>query len=84
MDTALQWLSSYVSDRGFSVKIGNSFSQTHKIKLTAPQGNTDPVLFSCYASTLPEFIKQTTDTTIVGYADHHTFNQAFTQKTTLK
>ena len=78
-DTALQWLSSYVSDRQFSVQIGNSSSQTHSINFSVLQGSIlGPVLFSCYVSTLPEVIKQTTDTTIWGYADNHAFTQAFT------
>ena len=83
-DTALQWLSSHVSDRKFSVQIGNSFSKTQTINCLILQGNIlGPVLFSCYVSTLPEVIKQTTDTTILGYADDHAFTQAFTQKHTL-
>ena len=76
-DTALQWLSSYVSDRQFSLQIGNSFSQTHAINFSVPQGSIlGPVSFSFYVSTLPEIIKQTTDTTILGYADDHAFTQA--------
>ena len=83
-DTVLQWLSSYVSDRQFSVQVGNSFSQTHIINFSVPQGSTlGPVLFICYVSTLPEVIKQTTDTTIAEYVDDHAFTQAFTQKHTL-
>ena len=78
-DTALQWLSSYVSNRQFSMKIGGSFSQTHTINFSVPQGNIlGPVLFSCYVSTLPEVIKlklYNTDTIILGYADDHAFNQ---------
>ena len=35
-DTALQWLSSYVSDKKFLVQIGNSFSQTHTINFSVP------------------------------------------------
>ena len=83
-DTAFQWLSSYVSNRQFSVKIGCSFSQTHTINFSVPQGSIlGPVLFSCYVSTLPEVVKQTTDTIILGYADDHAFTQAFTQRDTL-
>ena len=83
-DTALQWLSFYVSDRQFSVQIGNSFSQTHTINFSVPQGSIlGPVLFSCCVSTLSEVINQTTHTTILGYADDHAFTQIFTQKDTL-
>ena len=63
------------------MKIGGSFSQTDPINFSFPQGSIlGPVLFSCYVSTLPEVIKQTTDTIILGYADDHAFTQAFTQK----
>ena len=83
-DTALLWLRSYLSDRQFSLQIGNSFWQTHIINFSVPQDSIlGPVLFSCYVSTLPEVLKQTTDTTISGYADDHAFTQGFTQKDTL-
>ena len=39
--TALQWLSSYISNRLFSVKIGGSFSHAHTINFSVPQGR-DP------------------------------------------
>ena len=83
-DTALEWLSSYISNRQFSVKIGNSLLHAHTINFSVPQGSIlGPVLFSCYVSTLPELIKQNSDTIILGYADDHAFTQAFTQKNTL-
>ena len=83
-DTALKWLSSYISNRQFSVKIGSSLSHAHTINFSVPQGSIlGPVLFSCYVSTLPEVIKQNSDTIILGYADDHAFTQAFTLKDTL-
>ena len=83
-DTAFKWLSSYISNRQFSVKIGGSFLHAHTINFSVPQGSIlGPVLFSCYVSTLPEVIKQNSDTIILGYADDHAFTQAFTQKDTL-
>ena len=82
-DTALNWLSSYISNRQFSVKIGGSFLHAHIINFLVPQGSIlGPVLFSCYVSTLPEVIKQNSDTIILSYADDHAFTQAFTQKDT--
>ena len=81
---ALQWLSSYISNRLFSVKIGGSFSHAHTINFSVPQGRIlGPVIFSCYVSTLPKVIKQTSNTIILGYADGHVLTQAFTQKDTL-
>ena len=82
--TALQWLSSYISNRLFSVKIGGSFSHAHTINFSVPQGRIlGLVLFSCYVSTLPQVTKQTFNTIILGYADDHAFTQACTQKDTL-
>ena len=80
-DTALKWLSSYISNRQFSVKIGGSFSHAHTINFSVPQGSIlGPLLFSCYVSTLPDVIKQNSDSIILGYTDDHVFTQAFTQK----
>ena len=80
-DTALQWLSSYISDKQFSVQISNSLSQTHTINFSIPQGSIlGPVLFNMLCQCLPEVIKQTTDTNILGYTESHAFTQAFTQK----
>ena len=60
---ALQWLSSYISHRLFSVKIGGSFSHAHTINFSVLQGRIlGPVLFSCYVSTLHQVIKQTFNT----------------------
>ena len=82
--TALQWLSSYISKRLFSVKTGGSFSDAHTINFSVPQGKIlGPVLFSCYVSTLPQVIKQTSNTIILGYVDDHAFTQTFTKKDTL-
>ena len=83
-DTALKWLSSYISNRQFSVKIGSSLLHAHTINFSVPQGSIlGPVLFSCYVSTLPEVIKQNSDTIILSYANDHAFTQAFTLKDTL-
>ena len=83
-DTALLWLNSFLSDRQFLLQTGSSFSQTHTFNFSFLEGSIlGPVLFSCYASTLPEFLNQTTDITIWGYEDDHAFTQAFTQKDTL-
>ena len=66
------------------MKIGSSLLHAHTINFSVPQGSIlGPVLFSCYVSTLPEVIKQNSDTIILGYADDHAFTQAFTLKDTL-
>ena len=81
---ALQWQSSYISNRLFSVNIGGSFSHAHTINFSVPQGRIlCPVLFSFYVSTLPQVIKKTSNTIILGYADDNALTQAFTQEDTL-
>ena len=56
----------------------------HTIYFSVLQGSIlGPVLCSCYVSSLPEVIKQTTDTIILGYADDHAFTQDITHKDTL-
>ena len=80
-DTALKWLSSYISNRQFAAKIGSSLLHAHTINFSVPQGSIlGPVHISCYVSTLPEVIKQNSDTIILSYADDHAFTHAFTQK----
>ena len=80
-DTALQWLSSYLSNRQFSLQIGNNFSPTHTINFSFPQGSIlGSVLFNSYVSTLPEVIKQTTDTTISEIADAMCFQTSLDPK----
>ena len=82
--TALQWLSSYISNRLFSVNIGGSFSHAHTITFSVPQGRIlGPALFSCYVSTLPQVIKQTSNTMILGYADDHALPRPAPKRTHL-
>ena len=81
---ALQWLSSCLSNRLFSVKIGGSSLHAHTINFSVPQGRIlGPVLLRCYVRTLPQVLKQTSNTIILDYADDHALTQAFTQKDTL-
>ena len=54
------------------------------IKFSVPEGRIlGLVLFSCYVSTLPQVIEQTSNTIILSYPDDCTLTQAFTQKDTL-
>ena len=63
------------------MNIGGSFSHSQTIKFSVPQGGIlGLVLFSCYVTTLPQVIQQTSNTIILGYADDHALTQAFTPK----
>ena len=49
-DLALSWFKSFLTDRTFQVKIGDSFSHTKKIKYGVPQGSVlGPTIFSLYS-----------------------------------
>ena len=47
-DLALSWFTSYLSDRGSSVKIYNSFSSPSPMKYGVPQGSVSVLNFSLF------------------------------------
>ena len=58
-DTALQWFSSYLSDRSQSVLVGSSISNQSSLNCGVPQGSVlGPILFSIYTSSLGRVIEK--------------------------
>lgn len=56
---ALEWMSSYLSDRDQVVKIEKDLSKPHTMKCGVPQGSVlGPILFTMYTAPLTEIINQ--------------------------
>ena len=52
---SLQWFDSYLTDRKFRVRIGNSFSDEQTLNIGIPQGSIlGPILFIIYNNDLPQ------------------------------
>ena len=57
--TPLKWFRSYLSDRCFAVKVGNSQSADHKLKYGVPQGSVlGPFLFTVYSAATEAILKK--------------------------
>ena len=57
--TPLKWFRSYLSDRCFAVKVGNSQSADHKLKYGVPQGSVlGPLLFTVYSAATEAILKK--------------------------
>ena len=73
---ALQWLKSYLTNRQFKVQIEENFSEVKTTNFSVPQESIlGPILFTCYASTLPDFF--TNHNSLSKYADDHSFIKSF-------
>ena len=57
---ALDWIQSYLYDRGQTVKIGENLSDSYTIKFGVSQGSVlGPILFTLYTTPLSSIIKKT-------------------------
>ena len=69
-------IASYISPRGFKVKVNEETSRRIDLCQGVAQGSClGPVLYSCYASTVQEVITKEVD--IHGYADDHALKKRF-------
>lgn len=79
-ESALDWFQSYLSSRRAEVHINTSKSQPRYLDFSVPQGSIcGPVLYTVYASTLQQFIKDS-GVLLLGYADDHSAYDSFNPK----
>ena len=63
---AIKWISSYITDRTFQVKVGSVLSRKHSLQYGVPQGSVlGPLLYTAYTSSLDTLI------------EHHSINFHF-------
>ena len=76
-NNALSWFKTYLSPRMAEVHVNSSSSEAKKLDFSVPQGSIcGPVLYTAYASTLENYIKDS-NVSLVGYADDHSAYDSF-------
>ena len=76
-NNALSWFKTYLSPRMAEVHVNSSSSEAKKLDFSVPQGSIcGPVLYTAYASTLDNYIKDS-NVSLVGYADDHSAYDSF-------
>ena len=74
-DNAKKWISSYLSNRNFEVKINGKHLDVVEINFSVPQGSINRLIyFTCYSITLGSCVD---DSHLVGYADDHSIYADF-------
>ena len=78
-NTALKWITSYLSDRQTYISVHNLDSDGHIMDFSVPQGSIlGPVLFNLYASTLESHLRlNNSNTPVISYADDHSTYKQF-------
>eukprot|EP00919_Chromeraceae_sp_WS-2016_P007734 GHVR01018181.1.p1 GENE.GHVR01018181.1~~GHVR01018181.1.p1 ORF type:complete len:124 (-),score=5.34 GHVR01018181.1:443-814(-) len=75
--SAANWWRSYLADRKLSVKVSDYITSPITINYSVPQGSVSgPVLFTCFASTLADHLKDQPEA-LIGYADDHNLYNHF-------
>ena len=79
LETALNWVSSYLRPHSFKIKVGNDFSSPRLLEFCVSQGScSGPILFLAYISTLCDVIPPEID--LSGFADDHILKTEFSPK----
>ena len=78
-NTALKWITSYLSDRQTYINVHNLDSDRHLLDFSVPQGSIlGPILFNIYTSTLESHLSLNNNNTPgISYADNHSTYKQF-------
>ena len=75
--TALKWFESFLTNRTFNVKVGESYSEETELPYGVAQGSVSgPRLFNIYTKSLGKYVEPA-KFTIEGFADDHQLLKQF-------